>query len=72
MENRRNRLDLMKPVEKAIYEVMQELEKIGADVRLTKAGDHLQEAKKLISDFIDEQEATTQGDSDQPPVGPKP
>jgi hypothetical protein len=75
MENRRNRLDLMKPVEKAIHDAMQELEKIGADVRLTQATIHLMDAKKLVSDWLDEQEenATTQGDdSDKPPVGPKP
>jgi hypothetical protein len=73
MENRRNRLDLMKPAEKAIYDAMQELEKVGADVRLTRASTLLQEAKNLISDFLDEQDATTQGDdSDKPPVGPKP
>lgn len=73
-KNRRNRLDLMTPVERAIYHAMTELEKIGADIRLTQAGDHLQKAKDLISDYLDEQEeASTQGDSQPgqpPPVKP--
>lgn len=52
---RRNRLDLNEPSELAIFNAMQEVEKIGADVRLTKAVTLLSEAKELVSDFIDEE-----------------
>jgi hypothetical protein len=50
---RRSRLDLMEPAEKAIYNAAQEVEKIGADVRLTNAVIKLQEARELVADFID-------------------
>lgn len=51
---RRNRLDLMCPAEVAIYNAMVELEKIGADRRLTAASIKLQEARTLVADFIDD------------------
>lgn len=50
---RRIRLDLMTPAELAIYNATQEVEKIGADVRLTHAVIKLQEARELVADFID-------------------
>lgn len=50
---RRNRMDLNTPAELAIYNAMQEVEKIGADQRLTNAVIALQEAKNLVADFID-------------------
>lgn len=50
---RRNRLDLNTAAELAIYNAMQEVEKIGADEKLTQAIVKLQEAKNLVSDFID-------------------
>lgn len=56
MENeipRRNRLDLNVPAEKAIYDAMQEVEKLPADVRLTEAVSLLAKAKDLVSDFVD-------------------
>lgn len=53
--NRKNRLDLNEPAELAIYYAMQEVEKLPADVRLTKAVTLLSEAKELVGDFIDEQ-----------------
>jgi hypothetical protein len=53
---RRIRLDLMEPAEKAIYNAMQEVEKIGADVLLTEAVILLGKAKDLVSDFIDKKE----------------
>lgn len=56
MENeipRRNRLDLNVPAEKAIYDAMQEVEKLPADVRLTEAVTLLAKAKDLVSDFVD-------------------
>lgn len=51
---RRIQLDKMIPAELAIHNAIQEVEKIGADVRLTNAVIKLQEAKDLISDFTDE------------------
>lgn len=51
---RRIRLDLNEPAELAIHNAMQEVEKIGADVRLTNAIIKLQEAKNLVADFIDQ------------------
>ncbi len=55
-QQRRIRLDLMHPVEKMITETKWELEKLGADEKLTKATILLSEAKDLISDFIDERD----------------
>ena len=52
---RRIRLDLMTKVELAISNAMDEVEKMDADERLTTAGLKLQEAKDLVSDFVDEQ-----------------
>lgn len=43
----------MAPAEKAIHEAMQEVEKVGADIRLTNAIVKLGEAKELVADFID-------------------
>jgi len=56
---RRVRLDLNEPAELAIYNAMQEVEKIGADVRLTEAVTLLSKAKDLVSDFVDEQKGTS-------------
>lgn len=50
---RRNRLDLNTPAELAIYNAMQEIEKMPADVKLTEAVILLSKAKILVSDFID-------------------
>ena len=52
--SRRSRLDLCTPAELAIYNAMVELEKTGADVRLTEAGLLLQQAKNLVADFVDD------------------
>lgn len=57
MENeipRRSRLDLNTPAEKAIYDAMQEVEKLPADVKLTEVVTLLAKAKDLVSDFVDE------------------
>lgn len=54
---RRSRLDLCEAAEKIIYDAIQEVEKLGADVRLTNAVVKLSEAKELVSDFIDEQKS---------------
>lgn len=51
---RRIRLDLMTPAETAIHIAMIEVEKAGADVRLTDAIVLLQQAREKVSDYIDE------------------
>jgi hypothetical protein len=51
---RRNRLDLNTPAELAIVNAMYEVEKLGADVKLTEAIILLQKAKDLIADYVDE------------------
>ena len=50
---RRNRLDLFVPAEKAIFDAMQEVEKMDADVRLTHAVILLQKAQEKVADFVD-------------------
>ena len=50
---RRARLDLNTPAEKAIFDAMQEVEKLPADVKLTEAVNLLSKAKDLVSDFVD-------------------
>jgi hypothetical protein len=52
---RRNRLDLCSPAELACYKAMQEVESMGADLRLTDAITKLNEARNHIADFVDEQ-----------------
>lgn len=51
---RRSQLYLCVPSELAIYNATHEVEKIGADVRLTKAINLLSEARNLVADYIDE------------------
>lgn len=50
---RRNRLDLNTPAEKSIYNAMQEVEKVGADPKLTEVTTLLGKAKDILADFID-------------------
>jgi hypothetical protein len=50
---RRNRLDLNTPAEKAIYDAIQEVEKVGADPKLTDVVVMLAKAKDLLSDYVD-------------------
>jgi hypothetical protein len=50
---RRYYLDLNKPVELTIKKAIEEVEKMPADVSLTNAVIHLQDALKLVADFID-------------------
>ncbi|SDZ90443.1 hypothetical protein SAMN05443667_101235 [Flavobacterium gillisiae] len=52
---RRNRLDLNTPAEKAIHDAIQEVEKVGADPKLTDIVIMLGKAKDLLSDFIDKE-----------------
>lgn len=55
---RRIRLDLMSPAELAITNAIQEVEKIGADVKLTNAVIKLLAAREDVADFIDSQPPT--------------
>lgn len=50
---RRNYVPDWCEAEKSIYNAMQEVEKMGADVRLTNAIIKLSEAKDFVSDYID-------------------
>jgi len=50
---RRNQLDKCTPAELTIFKAMEEVEKVGSDVRLTGAITKLNEAKNLVADFID-------------------
>lgn len=53
---RRNRLDLCTRAELAIYKAMEEVEKLGASVKLTDAIIKLSEARELVADFVDYEE----------------
>jgi len=53
---RRADMSRMHPAELAILSAMQEVEKVGASTNLTTAILKLQEAKDLLSDFIDGKE----------------
>jgi len=50
---RRNQLDKCTPAELAIYKAIEEVEKAGADVKLTDAIIKLHEAIELVADFVD-------------------
>lgn len=50
-----NRSDLMSPSEKLILDAVFEIEKIGADVKLTNAQTKLKEAAMLVYEFYKEQ-----------------
>lgn len=50
---RRNRLDKNTPAELSINNAVQEVENIGADVKLTEAINLLHKAKDLVGDFVD-------------------
>lgn len=52
---RRSNLDLNEPVELAIRNAINEVEKVGADVKLTEAVILLDQALNKVSDYIDEQ-----------------
>lgn len=56
LENDRRRritLDRMHPVERKLYDLIQEVEKMGADENLTASIIFLGKAKDSLSDFID-------------------
>lgn len=50
---RRNRLDKCTSAELSIYKAMGEVEKLGADIKLTDAIIKLNEALNLVADYID-------------------
>jgi hypothetical protein len=50
---RRNNLQLMTPIEHTIFDIMQDVEKLGADILLTQAITKLHEARELVADYID-------------------
>lgn len=50
---RRNNLDVMAPAEKAIYDAMQEVEKVGAHYLLTEAVNLLSQAREKVADYVD-------------------
>lgn len=51
---RRIRLDRMSTAERLIYDAVQEVERVGADVRLTEAVILLQQARDKVADYVDE------------------
>lgn len=51
--SRRNRVDLMSTAEKTILEAGWEIEKLGADVKLTDAINLLSQARSLVADYIE-------------------
>lgn len=55
---RRIRLDLMTDAEKAIRNAINEVEKAGADPKLTDVVIMLSQAKELLSDYVDENQQT--------------
>lgn len=52
---RRNRLDLLTPIEKEIFDIIGKIELMPADASLTDAQQYLDKAKNKLSDYIDEQ-----------------
>lgn len=53
---RRNDLALMGPAERAIYTAQLEVEKLGAHVMLTEATELLIQVRRLVSEYIEEQD----------------
>lgn len=51
---RRARIDHMVPAEKHCYDAIVEIEKLGADVRLTEAQQLISKAQGLVADVIEE------------------
>lgn len=46
-------MDKWTPAEKAIYDAIQEVEKMGCDVKLTEAVTKLSEVQNCIADYVD-------------------
>lgn len=54
---RRNRMDQWTPAERAIYDAVQAVEDMPADVRLTDAVRLLDDAQNKVADYVDGVEA---------------
>jgi hypothetical protein len=52
---RRSCIYLLTPAEKAVYDAVQAVENVGADVRLTDAVMLLQQVREKLADYFDEQ-----------------
>ncbi len=63
---RRNDLQKMTMAERAITEAMWEIEKMGADDRLTKAQNLLSDARALVADCVDGKPITPTGPRGEP------
>jgi hypothetical protein len=50
---RRSYINKMTPAELAIWNAMQEVEKLPADIRLTDAVNLLKDAQNKVSDYVD-------------------
>lgn len=50
---RRSRMDLWTPMEKSIYDAIQQVESAGTDVLLTEAIVHLNNAMRFASNWVD-------------------
>lgn len=50
---------LLTPAEKAVYDAVQAVESVGADVRLTDAVNLLSQAREKLADYFDEQIGNT-------------
>jgi hypothetical protein len=50
---RRQKLQEMTTEERAIYDLVQEIEKLGCDVRLTNCINHLHDARNSLGDWVD-------------------
>lgn len=50
---RRIYMEQWTPAERAIHDALVEVEKMPADTRLTMAGVKLDEAQRLVADFVD-------------------
>jgi hypothetical protein len=56
--SRRSCLYLLTPAEKSVYDAVQAVEAVGADVRLTDAVVLLQQAREKLADYFDEEIST--------------
>lgn len=52
---RRSCVYLLAPAEKAVYDAVQAVENVGADVRLTEAIILLSQVREKLADYFDEQ-----------------
>ena len=53
--HRRSCIFLLTPAEKAVFDAVNAVENVGADVRLTDAVVLLQQAREKLADYFDEQ-----------------